>query len=344
MRHGLPLTALLVLASCGGDAEPHQETAADASDPVVVKLREGEAPDTLRNDKNPAWLAEIGRALEEDREWRTDADAFAAIVHYAKHAGENELPLIEKLLTDPKPERRMRGVLIVRLSPSKETLDLLEKHSAALLDPKDKQVAGVALGAAGHRRAKGTTEAILTYYEATEDPSALRALGRIWDDGKDDPLRTAVLLVAHAEAMSNAVDEGLAGEEATGAMLRVMTDPEVVEFLAKWAAEPFGARHHAVKVAGAKDFKAARGRRIHEALLRNPDAGVVSTILWRSPHKLDPELVKPLLDDERATPGGAKICDYAAARLEAMESGLSTELPSDEALRERRLRKWRGRR
>ena len=89
---------------------------------------------------------------------------------------------------------------------------------------------------------------------------------------------------------------------------------------------------------------AARGRRIHEAFLKNPDAGVVSTILWRSPHRLDAELVKPLIDDERATQAGAKVCDYAAARLEAIDTGLAPELPAEEALRERRLKKWRSRR
>lgn len=340
MRLAATAALALHLAACGSPPGPP----ADAPDPVLEKLRAGEAPAELRSGDNPAWTAEIGLALAEDRSWKSDADAFAALAHFAAHAGPDQLPLVEKLLTDPKPERRMRGLLIARLSPSEEIPDFLNRHAARLLDPGAREVARVALGATGFRRVKGATEAILAYYEATDDPAALRALGRIWEDGTDDPLRTAVLLVVHAEAMSPAVDQGQAGEEATGAMLRVMTDAELADFLAKWAAESFAARHHVVKVAGGKDFNAARGRKIHEAFLKNPDAGVVSTILWRSPHRLDAELVKPLIDDERATQAGAKVCDYAAARLEAIDTGLSPELPSDDALRERRLKKWRSRR
>jgi hypothetical protein len=343
MRHTVPVVVLLFFAACGTPAH-RQETPAEAPDPVLVKLRDGESPDTLRYDKNPVWLAEIGKALAEDRAWKTDADAFAAIAHFAANAGTEQIPIIESLLTDAKPERRMRGILITRLSTSAETLELLEKHAAVLLDPADPQVAGVAVGAMGFRRAKGATEAILGYYEARDDSAALRALGRIWEGVKDDPLRTAVLVVAHARAMSPASAEGLTGEEATGAMLRIMTDEELGEFITKWVPESFGSRQHVIKVAGAKDFNSARGRRIHEAFLKSPDPALVTIILWRSPHKIDAAAVTPLLDDERVTESGAKVCDYAAARLESIETGLAPELPADEGLRERRLKKWKARR
>lgn len=343
MRRTVPVLLLLLVAACGSPAD-RQETPEEAPDPVLVKLRDGESPDTLRYDKNPAWLAEIGKSLIEDRPWKTDADAFAAIVHFAANAGARELPVIEALLTDARPERRMRGILITRLSTSAETLELLQKHAGSLLDPANPQLAGVAVGAMGYRRAKGATEAILAYCEAKDDSAALRALGRIWEGVKDDPLRTAVLVVAHAAAMSPASAEGLAGEEATGAMLRVMTDDELGEFITKWVPESFGSRQHVVKVAGAKDFNSARGRRIHEAFLKSPDPALAITILWSSPHKLDAAVVNPLLDDERVTESGAKVCDYAAARLESIETGLAPELPADEGLRERRLKKWKGRR
>src|SRR6185503_5492746 len=190
MRH-LPATALLVLAAaCGSPPETPPDAPAKSPDAVLEKLRGGEAPADLRYDKHPEWTAEIGKALAEDRAWKSDADAFAAIVYYAAQGGADQVPLIEQLLTDPKPERRMRGLLIVRLSTSPESLELLPRYAAALLVVQTPPVAKVALGAMSYRRARGATEAILAYYEATDDPAALRALGRIWEGGGENPLRT----------------------------------------------------------------------------------------------------------------------------------------------------------
>lgn len=338
MRHFPAAAFLLLAAACGSTSAP-ADPPADAPDPVLEKLRAGEAPGELRYDKNPLWTAEIGRALAEDRPWKSDTDAFAAIVHFASQAGPEQLPIIESLLTDPKPERRMRGLLIARVSPSQETLDLLVRYAGALLDAATPEVARVAVGAMGHRRARGCTEAVLGYYEAADEPAALRALGRIWEGAGDDPLRTAVLVVAHSLAMSPA-----STEISADAMLRVMTDTELAEFLDKWARESFGSRNHVIAATGKKDFNSARGKRIHEAFLKSPDPALVTTILWRSPHKLDPAAVSGLLDDERVAESGAKVCDHAAARLEAAETGLAPELPADEGLRERRLKKWRSRR
>jgi hypothetical protein len=187
------------------------------------------------------------------------------------------------------------------------------------------------------RRAKEATDPILTYFEATDDSSALRALGRIWEGGGESPLRTAVLVVAHSLAMSPA-----ASHDSTGALLRVMSDQELDDFLAKWVPEKFDSRELVIAAAGEKTFDRARGMKIHQAFLKSPDPAVVATILWRSPHKLDPAAVRPLLDDERVTTEGAKVCDHAAARLEAIETGLAPELPADEGLRARRLKKWRS--
>lgn len=336
MRFLAPTALILVLAACGSPPEP---LPAEPSDPVVDKLRAGEAPAELRYDKNPVWTVEIGKALAEDRRWKSDTDAFAAIAHFAAHAGPDQLPVVESLLTGAAPERRMRGLLITRLSPSVEMPELLQRYAAALLDPATPEVAKVAVGAMGYRRVRGATEAILGYYEATDDPAALRALGRIWEGGGESPLRTAVLVVVHALAMSPA-----ASQDSTGALLRVMNDQELDEFLAKWVPEKFDSRELVIAAAGDKTFDRERGAKIHLAFLKSPDPAVVATILWRSPHKLDPAAVRPLLDDERVTSGGAKVCDHAAARLESIDTGLAPELPADEALRARRLKKWRSRR
>jgi hypothetical protein len=336
MRNPAP-ALLLIAAACGSTPDP-QETSAEAPDAVVMKLRDGEAPATLKNDKNPAWLVEIGKALTEDRPWKSDADAFGALLHFATHAGPAEIPAIEALLADPKPAQRMRGLLILRLSPGTETRELLERRAAGVLDPSSRDVAAVALGAMGYRKARGATEAILNYLDATDEPAALAALGRIWEGAGEDALRTAVLLVAHSQAMSPS-----GTTESVGALLRVMTDAELEDFIAKWVPERFGSRAHVVAVAGDKQFNRARGRRLHEAFLKSPDADLVVTILWTSPHRLDAAAVKPLLANEAATEGGARVCDYAAARLEADDSGLPPDLPADQGQRERRLKKWRGR-
>jgi hypothetical protein len=341
MRHSVPALLLLVLSACGTrpDDGPRENTPTDAPDPVLVSLRDGVAPDTLRYDTRPAWLAEIAQALAEDRPWKSEADSFAVLVHFAAHAGPDHMPIVESLLSDPKPERRMRGLMIVRLSKSPETLALLESKSADLLDTKTPQVAKVAVGAMGYRKARGATESLLSYYEETDDPAAMKALGRIWEGGGDAALRTFVLVVAHTLAMSPA-----STDESVDTMIRVMTDAELGEFLDKWVPESFGARERVVDLAGKKDFNAERGRKIHEAFLKSPDAGLVTTILWSSPHKLSADRVNPLLDDERVTPNGAHVRDYAVARLESMETGLSPELPADEGLRDRRLKKGKGRR
>jgi len=68
------------------------------------------------------------------------------------------------------------GLLVARLSPLDGTRDLLVAHAAKLLDPARPAVAHVALGAMAVRRAREATEAILGYYEATDDAAALRAL------------------------------------------------------------------------------------------------------------------------------------------------------------------------
>src|SRR5262245_53061112 len=104
MRHVAAAAFTLFVTACG--SPPYHP--ADAPGPVLEKLRAGEAPAELRSGGNPAWTAEIGLALAEDRPWKSDADAFAAIAHFAAHAGADQLPVVEKLLTDPKPERRMR--------------------------------------------------------------------------------------------------------------------------------------------------------------------------------------------------------------------------------------------
>jgi len=318
---------LLLVGACASPPDP-------AADPVLDRLRAGEAPRELQYDKNPVWTAEIAEALRENRPWKSDRDAFAAIVYFAANLGHDHLPVVEGLLRSEVPESRMRGLLIARLCTAIEILDLLNRYAAELLDSAKPEIARVALGAMGHRRAQGATEAILDYFEASDDPAALRALGRIWEGAGESPLRTAVHLVAHKLTMSPA-----ATHESAEALLRVMSDPELEEFLSKWAGDKFPARTLAVASAGAKDFPSARGRKVHEAFLANPDGDLVAALLLTSPHRLDRAAVVPLLGDEREA-----VSTAAAGRLESIETGLRPDLPADPAARERLLKKWRERR
>jgi hypothetical protein len=320
-----PLAGVLMLLAAGCAAPP---------DPVLARLRQGEAPESLRYDKNPVWTAEIGEALAADRAWKSDTDAFAAIVYFAANAGPEHLPGIEALLAAEKPERCMRGLLVARLSPLDGTRDLLVTHAAKLLDPARPAVARVALGAMAVRRAREATEAIFGYFEAADDPAALRALGRIWEGGSDHPLRTAVHLLVHKLTLSAA-----ATPESAEALLRVMSDVELGEFLSQWAGEKFGARSLIVAAAGAKDFSIPHGEKVHQAFLANPDGELVAAILLTSRHRLDPAAVRALLGDDREG-----VPEAAAARLDSIESGLRPRLPDDSDGRARLLKKWRERR
>jgi hypothetical protein len=322
-----PTAVLLLIGACAAPPD-------SGSDPVLDRLRAGEAPRELQYDRNPVWTAEIGEALKENRLWKSDRDALSVIVYFAANAGPDHLPVVEALLKSDRPELRMRGLLIARLSTSVEMLDLLDRYAPALLDPAKPEVARVALGAMGHRRARGSTEAILEYLLASEDPAALRALGRIWEGGPDGPQRTAVYLVAHKLTMGAG-----ATPESADALLRVMSDAEVEEFLGKWAGEKFAARSLIVEAAGAKDFPSGRGRKVHGAFLANPDGALVASILLTSRHRPDRAAVVALLDDDREEASMA-----AAARLESMETGLRPEPPVDPAARARLLKKWRERR
>jgi hypothetical protein len=66
----------------------------------------------------------------------------------------------------------------------------------------------------------------------------------------------------------------------------------------------------------------------------------VALILWTSPFTLE---VWNRLDDDRPAKQ-ARVCDYAAARLEADAAKKAIELPPDAAAREKLVAKWRDKR
>jgi hypothetical protein len=239
------------------------------------------------------------------------AEAMAAGEKLASIYEDDDLPRLEKAL-DAAPVRTL--TLIGELTTEGSAKLLLDRLSY-LLESKDQETARMAAVTAGLRRLKGATAALLHH---PEDPPVVRALGRIWAQTLDAPplprpeeidLLT-VLAVAHRQAMSPG-----GTLEACEAMLSVMREPELADFLAKHAADRFPARSLCDEAVRRPGFDAEKGLRVHEALLSSPDVGLVAGILAGSPFPLREELVKGFLKDARTTTNGVKLSDAAAKRL-----------------------------
>jgi len=241
----------------------------------------------------------------------TVAEAMAAGEKLASVYEDDDLPRLEKAL-DAAPIRAL--TLIGELATDGSAKLLLDRLSY-LLESKDRETARMAAVTAGLRRLKGATAALLHH---PEEPPVIRALGRIWSQTLDAPAlpraeeidRLTVLAVAHRQTM------GVGGTlEACEAMLSVMIEPELLDFLKKHAADRFLARHLCDDAVRRPGFDAEKGLRVHEALLSSPDAGLVAAILANSPFPLRSELVEGFLKDPRATTNGVKLSDVAAKRL-----------------------------
>jgi hypothetical protein len=239
------------------------------------------------------------------------AEALAASEKLVAAYDDSELPRLAKAL-DAAPVRTL--MLIGELS-TEGSGKLLVDHLAYLLESKDREVARMAAVAAGLRRLKGATEALLHH---PEEPFVIRALGRIWAQPLDAPAlpraeeidRLTVLAIAHRQAMGPA-----STLEACEAMLSVMTSSEFADFLSKHAGDKFHARRLCEEAARRPGFDAEKGLQLHEALLANPDAELVATILSGSPFPLRDELVRGLLQDQRTISTGEKLGELAAKRL-----------------------------
>jgi hypothetical protein len=103
--------------------------------------------------------------------------------------------------------------------------------------------------------------------------------------------------------------------EACEAMLAVMIESELTDFLGKHSADRFPARRLCDDAVRRPGFDAEKGLRVHEALLSSPDAGLVASILTNSPFPLRDELVRGFLKDPRTTTTGVKLSEVAEKRL-----------------------------
>lgn len=224
---------------------------------------------------------------------------------------DSHLQRLEKTL-DARPERALQ--LLSELS-SDGSAKLLLSRLSYLLESKDPETARMAAVAAGLRRLKGATQALLHH---PEEPAVIRALGRIWEQDLDEGAlpreeeieRLTVLAVIHRQAMG--ANPTL---DACQSMLSVMTREELTAFFHKHATDKFYARLLCEEAVRRPGFDTDKGRFVHEALLRNPDPGLVAVILETSPFPLDTDLVRGFLTDERPAHDGLLLKDIAAARL-----------------------------
>ncbi|MBI4563090.1 MAG: hypothetical protein HY716_00145 [Planctomycetes bacterium] len=357
MMNAWPAALLLALpAACSAPAPRQEETSSTRADEIARAIRENRPWKTPEEaEKDCIYLAEhAGKkhldALLKVIEREDSAPALAAILAAARLIGPSEEPWIENALASQDATKRMRVLLLLRESRLAEARPLLARHAKTLLDPRRKDVAGVALGAMSACGAREATPDIMDYFFSTDgDGAALRALGKIWDCSAQAPalpreeerFRLRVQLTAHRLAMGPA-----STAESAEAMVRVMTLAELDDFLNKQAGEVFPARGFIAAAAARPDFDAVKGRRIHEALLASPDETLAARILWGSPHELDPKAVRSLLEDERSvrTDGlpRARMCDFAAARLTAQTDKTKVDIPAEPERREEILKKWRA--
>jgi hypothetical protein len=252
-------------------------------------------------------LEPLFRALETG----TVAEAMTAGEKLATLSEDGDLPRLEKAL-DAAPVRALQ--LIGDLS-TECSATLLLNHLSYLLESKDPEAARMAAVTAGLRRLKGATAALLHH---PEEPAVIRALGRIWAQTLESPPlpraeeidRLTVFAVTHRQAMGPG-----STLESCEAMLSVMTEAELTDFLAKHSADKFFSRHLCDEALRRAGFDAEKGLRIHEALLSNPDVALVASILETSPFPLREELVRGFLKDERAAKKGVPLSEIAARRL-----------------------------
>src|SRR5262249_18492170 len=126
------------------------------------------------------------------------AEAMAAGEKLATSYDDSDLPRLAKAL-DAAPVRTLQ--LIGELM-TEGSAKLLVDRLSYLLEAKDRETARMAAVAAGLRRIKEATPALLHH---PEEPAVIRALGRIWAQSLDSPPlpraeeidRLTVFAVAH---------------------------------------------------------------------------------------------------------------------------------------------------
>ncbi|GEM_PF-5816833 len=342
---------------------------------ALEKIRAGETPKNLASLRNPRILNAISEEIRARRPCteevalhlcahgerahaeallellghRTVKVAYAAVFALAPLSDEKLLALLEPKL-DGAREIQLRTLTLLAESRMAAAAPLLEKR-VALLDPADSDRARAFLRAAGDCRVRKAHDAVMAYYEKTDDEQAIRALGRLWETKLDAPplerseeiLRLSSLVVIRRLALGGAT-KPLYCE----AMLRVLTSQELDKFLRDFAGESFFARRVMATAAMSRSFDRGKGTRLGEAFLANPDAGVVALVLIRSSWDLPQEKLASLLvrEDEAKiedAPAHARVCDLAVWRLALQVDRKENEIPPELEKREALVRDWQAR-
>lgn len=275
--------------------------------------------------------------------------AYAAVFALAALLDEKLLGALEPKL-DADRDVQIRALTVLAEARLPAAAPLVEKRTS-LLDPADRERSKAMLRAAAACRARRAHDAVMAYYEKTEDDQAVRALGRMWERKLDAaPLeraeeipRLSALLLARRLALGGATNETFCD-----AMLRILAKDEFAKFLADFAGERFFARRVVAAAAMSRGFDRAKGTRLVEAFLANPDPGLVAQILVRSPWELPKGRLaallaraeEPKIDD---APAHARLCDLAAWRLTLQIDRREEEIPPEVEKRDAIIRAWKER-
>ena len=269
--------------------------------------------------------------------------AYAALFALVPVMDATLLPRVETMLEASSREARLRGLMLVGETGLPAAAAVLARRN--LLTPDDRELSRVALQAMAACRDRASHDAILDYYEKTDEEAALVALSRIWEMQKetaplarsDEIRRLSVQRVLFRRAMGGESNAALCGS-----MLRIMTPEELEKFISLFAGERFPSRRLLVHAAGAEGFDLTKGRRLHAAFLASPDPRLLGRLLYFSPHELPVEGVTPLLANEQIVedeeiPGEIRVCDLASWRLAAQVERKVHPLP----LPDGELTRWR---
>jgi len=353
------IAAAVLLSPCSIPSQEEPPDPVEASERAIRAIREGGATDDLERRTEPEVIRAIAERLESGDPWQSAEDRKRAVIHFCRNAAAEQGDLLRALLrnepvgvayfavlrlaavADGDTLRRIGAELTQERNPSlqRRLLDVLgasrkeaarEEAGAAVpfLESGDPEVVKAALGTISEQRVGSATEKVLRLHnDGTEDREiealCMRTLGRIWDTRSDarrppdqEKPRLQALLAARMISLSPA-----STEEACEAFLLIQAPEEIESFLGQFVPEAFPARRLIVRAAGREGFDPAKGRRVHEAFLSSPDRRLVGEILLESPHDLDPERLKELLEDGKATghpelPGDVTVAVCAAIRLE----------------------------
>lgn len=348
----------------------------DAVQHAVEKIRKGETPDSLAERKEPEVLDAIAARVLEKK-----ACPDAVLLHLCANAARSHADALLELLDDPvkiayeavfalstmldeklvaalEPkldgarDLRIRAFTVLAESRFAGAAPAIEKR-LNLLDPADRELSKAVLRAVAGCRVRAAHDAVLAYYEKTDPPDdqAVRALGRIWEmkldakplERKDEIRRLTTELMIRRLVMSAASTEVQAE-----ALLRILTKEEFEKFLKDFATEKFVSRREFAAAAMARGFDRAKGIRLVEAFLANPDPSLVSRIVVLSPYPIPKEaLAKLLFREEDAkideAPGASRVCDLAAWRLSKQIDRKDVEIPAEVEKRNAIVQAWKER-